>query len=325
MTGSTNKSLAIIVPVFNESGSISPFCSALSATFKQLATKTKIIFDIEVIFVNDGSTDNTKEKILQERYYFDIRVINFSRNFGKESAMTAGIRETSADVVVIIDVDMQDPPSLIVEMVSEWLRGAKLVLARRADRSEDFFLKRITSSLFYRLHNQISEIKIPNNVGDFRLMDRQVVDAVNSLDESRRFMKGLFAWVGFDPVYLNYKREPRNFGSSKFSGWKLWRFAVEGITSFSDLPLVIWTYLGAIISMASFLYVGFIVLRTLIFGIEVPGYASLLVGILFMGGIQIIGIGVLGEYLGRVYSEVKRRPQYIIESQNHVSRAKIFD
>ena len=325
MTGSKNKSLAIIVPVYNEKGSISPFCFALSETFKQLATKTKIIFDIEVIFVNDGSTDNTKEKILKEQHFFDIRVINFSRNFGKESAMTAGIRETAADVVIIIDVDMQDPPILIIEMVSEWLRAANLVLARRSDRSEDFFLKRLTSSLFYRLHNQISEIKIPNNVGDFRLMDRKVVDAVNSLGESRRFMKGLFAWVGFDPVYLNYKRDPRKFGNSKFSGWKLWRFAVEGITSFSDLPLVIWTYLGAIISVASISYAGFIVLRTLIFGIEVPGYASLLVGMLFMGGIQIIGIGVLGEYLGRVYSEVKQRPQYIIESQNCLSGSKIVD
>ncbi|MEO1920160.1 MAG: glycosyltransferase family 2 protein [Paracoccaceae bacterium] len=315
MTAPANKLLSIVVPVFDEAGSIDAFCDAIEQVIDTLPVGADTALTTEVIFVNDGSKDETRVGILNQKRRFKIGLINFSRNFGKEAAITAGLRGATGDAVVVIDVDLQDPPSLIVELVARWFDGEKLVLARRTDRSEDSFVKRITAGLFYKLHNRISDIQIPNNVGDFRLMDRVIVDAINSLDENRRFMKGLFAWVGFEPVYVDYKRTSRGSGESKFSGWKLWRLAVEGITGFSDLPLVIWTYVGAFISSISFLYAGYTVLRTLIWGIDVPGYASLLVGILFMGGIQIVGIGVLGEYLSRVYVEVKRRPTYIVESR----------
>lgn len=318
MTTVQAKLLSIVVPVFNEAGSIGAFCDAIDQVVEKLPTHSGTLLKTEVIFVNDGSGDDTRAEILKQECRFNIGLINFSRNFGKEAAMTAGLREAKGDAVVVIDVDLQDPPSVILEMVSHWFSGKKLVLARRTDRSQDSMSKRITAGWFYKLHNRISDIKIPNNVGDYRLMDRSVVDAVNSLDENRRFMKGLFAWVGFEPVYVDYARTSRSSGESKFSGWKLWRLAVEGITGFSDLPLVIWTYVGAIISSISFIYAGYIVLRTLIWGIDVPGYASLLVGVLFMGGIQIVGIGVLGEYLGRVYAEVKRRPTYIVESRQEL-------
>jgi glycosyltransferase involved in cell wall biosynthesis len=318
MTMAQAKLLSIVVPVFNEACSIETFCNAVEQIVDNFPAPSGTALNTEVIFVNDGSSDETRAEILRQNRRFKIGLINFSRNFGKEAALTAGLKEANGDAVVVIDVDLQDPPSLIVEMVAHWFDGEKLVLGRRTDRSEDSFLKRLTAGLFYRLHNRISEIQIPNNVGDFRLMDRTVVDAVNSLDENRRFMKGIFAWVGFEPVYVDYARISRSSGESKFSGWKLWRLAVEGITGFSDLPLVIWTYVGAIISSISFTYAGYIVLRTLVWGIDVPGYASLLVGILFMGGIQIVGIGVLGEYLGRVYAEVKHRPIYIVESRREL-------
>ena len=318
MTTPKYKLLSIVVPVFNEAGSIDAFCDAVEHVVNDLPAHPDFELKTDVVFVNDGSRDETRAEILKQRRRFKIGLINFSRNFGKEAAITAGLRETNGDAVVVIDVDLQDPPSLIAEMLAHWFDGEKLVLARRTDRSEDSFTKRTTAGLFYKLHNRISEIQIPISVGDFRLMDRSVVDAVNSLDENRRFMKGLFAWVGFEPVYVDYVRASRSSGESKFSGWKLWRLAVEGITGFSDLPLVIWTYVGAFISSISFLYAFYIVIRTMFWGIDVPGYASLLVGILFMGGIQIVGIGVLGEYLGRVYAEVKRRPTYIVESRQEL-------
>lgn len=309
------KKLSIVVPVFNEEDSLESFVRVLQPVIKKLETSAQHPMDTEVIFVNDGSNDQTQRYLLELDAPFAISVIKFSRNFGKEAALTAGLKEATGDCVVIIDVDLQDPPDLIIEMVSHWQKGAKVVLARRVDRSEDSYLKRMTAGLFYRLHNVISEVQIPYNVGDFRLMDASVVEAINSLPENRKFMKGLFAWVGFEPVFVEYSRDARHTGKSKFSGWKLWRFAVEGITSFSDLPLVMWTYVGSVISLTAFFYAGFVVFRTMVWGIDVPGYASLLVGILFLGGIQIVGIGILGEYLGRVYSEVKRRPPYIIESR----------
>jgi hypothetical protein len=215
-------------------------------------------------------------------------------------------------MIVPMDVDLQDPPELILEMVKKWQEGYDVVLCRRSNRDSDHWSKRITANLFYKLHNKISEPVMPDNVGDFRLMDRVVVDALSQLVESRRFMKGLFSWAGFRTTTIDYVRQKRIAGESKFNGWRLWNFALEGVTSFSIAPLVIWTYAGFLIAIFSVAYGSIILFRSLIFGIDVPGYASLLVTMTFLGGIQLMGIGVLGEYLGRTYLESKRRPIYLI-------------
>jgi glycosyltransferase involved in cell wall biosynthesis len=251
-----------------------------------------------------------------------VRVIDLSRNFGKEAALTAGLDAARGDAVIPIDVDLQDNPALITKLVEEWKRGFEVVLAKRADRRTDSFAKRLTAFLFYRLHNSISsEPVLPENVGDFRLMDRKVVEAIKQLPERRRFMKGIFAWVGFRSTTVEYVRDSRFVGKSRFTGWKLWNFALEGITSFSTAPLRIWTYLGLAVASLAFVYAGFIIMRTVIHGIDVPGYASLLAVTLFLGGIQLIGLGVLGEYLGRVYSEAKQRPIYIVRESYEASQA----
>lgn len=309
--------VSVIVPVFNEEEAIGPFLKAMRQCRETVSSRFGGAIEIELLFVDDGSRDRTVARLLEAMADTPrLAVVQLSRNFGKEAAMTAGLAETSGEAAVIIDVDLQDPPELIPDMIEHWVEGAKVVLARRNDRSDDTAMKRRTAGWFYALHNLISDVQIPHNVGDFRLMDREVVDEINRLSENRRFMKGIFAWVGFEPVVIDYKRPAREFGSTKFSGWRLWRFAIEGITSFSTAPLVVWTYVGFVISALSLAYAIFIILRTLIFGVDVPGFASLLVGILFLGGIQLLGIGILGEYIGRIYSEVKRRPPYVIAARH---------
>jgi glycosyltransferase involved in cell wall biosynthesis len=214
-----------------------------------------------------------------------------------------------------MDADLQDPPELIPALISHWRQGYEVVLAKRSDRQSDGFLKKKTAELFYRLHNHISDTAIPENVGDFRLLDRAVVTALHALPERRRFMKGLFAWVGFKTATVEYARATRVAGKTKFTGWRLWNFALEGITSFSTMPLRVWTYLGTSFAIIGFLYALFIILRTLVFGVDLPGYASLLTAILFLGGIQLMGIGVIGEYIGRIYIESKQRPIYIVRAR----------
>jgi glycosyltransferase involved in cell wall biosynthesis len=226
-------------------------------------------------------------------------VIELSRNFGKEAALTAAIDAAKGAAVVPIDADLQDPPELIGEMLKRWEEGADVVLAQRADRKSDSFLKRFTANTFYRCYDSIAEVKIPGNVGDFRLMDRRVVEALKLMPERQRFMKGLFAWVGFRTAIVKYARKPRCAGQSKFSGWKLWNFALEGITGFSTAPLRIWTYIGFACAFLTLCYGLYIVLDTIIHGTNVPGYASLAVFILFFGSLQLISIGLLGEYVGR--------------------------
>ena len=215
-------------------------------------------------------------------------------------------------MVVPIDVDLQDPPEVILEMIEKWREGYEVVLGRRHDRQTDSFSKRVTADLFYRIHNKISDTELPMHVGDFRLMDRCVVEALKSLPESRRFMKGLFAWLGFKTTFIDYARLERVAGQSKFNGWKLWNFALEGVTSFSTTPLRMWTYIGGIFSVFSICYSMFIALAVIFQGIKVPGYASLMIAITFLGGLQLIGIGVIGEYLGRTYIESKRRPIFFV-------------
>ena len=300
--------LSLVVPVYNEAETVGIFIEQVEGIFNNPA---KVV--VEYIFINDGSTDNTLELLLLlQRRLPHIKVIDLSRNFGKEAALSAGLRCATGQVVVPIDVDLQDPPELILQMIEKWREGYEVVLGHRIDRKSDSWAKRASANWFYRIHNKIADPIIPENVGDFRLMDRQVVDALNELPESRRFMKGLFAWVGFRTACIDYSRAERVAGISKFNGWRLWNFALEGITSFSTDPLKIWTYVGMAVSLVSFLFAAVIVLKVLFTGIDVPGYASLMVMVSFLGGLQLIGIGVLGEYLGRTYLESKRRPIYLV-------------
>ena len=305
------KLISIIVPFFNEGEVVATF-------YEQITKVADAIPDVqfEFVCVNDGSRDDTLEKLTQLVVRdARVRVIDLSRNFGKEAALTAGLDEARGDAVIPMDADLQDPPELIPALISHWRRGYEVVLAKRSDRQSDSFLKKKTAELFYRVHNKISDTVIPDNVGDFRLIDRAVVAALHTLPERRRFMKGLFAWVGFKTATVEYARPARVAGITKFTGWRLWNFALEGITSFSTMPLRVWTYLGISFAIFGFSYALFIIFRTLIFGIDLPGYASLLTAILFLGGIQLIGIGVVGEYVGRIYIESKQRPIYIVRAR----------
>lgn len=309
---SSNKPLiSIVVPFYNEDEGVDCFYRSVSPVIDGLSE-----FDFEVVCVDDGSCDETLSKLLDlVEQDARIRVIELSRNFGKEAALTAGIDSARGDAVIPIDADLQDPPELISTLIGEWRKGAEVVLARRTDRRSDSFAKRKSAEIFYRLHNRLSSVKIPENVGDFRLLDRMAVDTLKALPERQRFMKGLFAWGGFKTAVIEYTRNPRAAGSSKFSGWKLWNFALEGITSFSTVPLRIWTYIGGIGAITTFVYALYIVVRTLVHGIEVPGYASILVAILFFGSLQLISVGLLGEYIGRIYLETKQRPVYVVRRQ----------
>nr|WP_260420366.1 glycosyltransferase family 2 protein [Acidovorax soli] len=302
--------LSVVCPMFNEEATLDLFFAQLVPVLAQ----TGLAF--EIVCVNDGSRDGTLARLQTLRATVPgLRVVDLSRNFGKEAALTAGIDHALGAAVVPIDADLQDPPELILEMVRLWQQGFDVVLAQRTDRSADHVLKRKTSEWFYRLHNRISDSRIPPNVGDFRLMDRQVVDALKRLPERRRFMKGLFAWVGFRQATIPYARPARAAGDSKFSGWSLWNLAVEGLTSFSTVPLRIWTYLGLAVALLAFAYGLVIVGQVLLFGRDAPGYASLITVVLFLGGLQLIGLGVIGEYLGRVYMESKGRPVYIVREE----------
>ena len=311
-----NIELSIIVPCYNESEVVEKFFSAMVGNNGIL---NNLGLNCELVFINDGSKDNTLEllkaqkEIYSNKSNLDIKIVNLSRNFGKEAAMSAGFSVASGEAIVPMDADLQDPPELIAKFVELWRQGYDVVLAKRNDRQEDSFAKRFSSSLFYKLNNKISDVKLPDNVGDFRLFTKKVLNAINSLPENQRFMKGIFAWVGFRSITIEYEEQERIAGSSKFNGWKLWNFALQGITGFGTLPLRIWTYIGFIVSFLAFIYASFLILRTLIMGIDLPGYASLVVIILFLGGLQLIGVGILGEYVGRIYMESKRRPPFIID------------
>jgi glycosyltransferase involved in cell wall biosynthesis len=271
----------------------------------------------EILCINDGSRDDTLARLhALQGSVPGLRVIDLARRFGKEAALTCGLDHARGRAVVPIDADLQDPPELIGEMLALWRQGFDVVLPQRVDRSSDGLLKRKTAGWFYRLHNRIADEPLPVNVGDFRLMDRKVVDAVRQLPERRRFMKGLFAWVGFRQATIPYIRTPREVGSTKFSGWRLWNLALEGITSFSTAPLRIWTYLGLVVAVLAMVYALIIVGVTLIHGRDLPGYASLITVVLFLGGVQLIGLGIIGEYLGRLYAEAKQRPVYIVRESD---------
>ena len=304
--------LSAVVPFFNEAANLPALVDALAQSLQELGVP------FELVLVDDGSRDNSMvvlKQSLARRPELRATVLSLSRNFGKEAALTAGLEACRGDVVVPLDADLQDPPELIGAMLEHWRQGFDVVTAVRSQRAGESWSKRLSAFGFYRLMDRLSPITIPADTGDFRLMDRVVVEALLRLPERSRFMKGLFAWVGFRQIAIRFERDARKGGTSSWNYWKLWNFALDGITSFSRVPLQLLSYGGMGIALAAMIYGGWMVLRTLIFGIDLPGYASLMTAVLFLGGIQLIGLGVLGEYLGRVFEEVKGRPLYLVRER----------
>ena len=305
-----NPQLSIVCPSYNEEEVIDTFLETLVPVLESIGRS------YEIIFVNDGSTDRTFDRLLEaKKRYPSIRILNLSRNFGKEAALTAGLEHAEGEAAIPIDVDLQHPPELITQFVGKWQEGYDVVVGKRMSRTGEHPLKKVSARFFYALHNKISDIKIPSDIGDFRLMSRKVVESLKQLPENQRFMKGIFAWLGYKTAVVEYYQEERAGGESSFSGWKLWNFALDGITSFSTVPLRVWLYVGFVIALISLLFGLEIIIQTFIYGIDSPGYASIMVMVLFLGGIQLMGIGILGEYIGRIYKEAKRRPTYIIENE----------
>ncbi|WP_254777165.1 glycosyltransferase family 2 protein [Paenibacillus sp. yr247] len=301
--------VSIIVPVFNESANIMEFYFRVTRVMNQTG------YDYEMVFINDGSKDDTLDKLHGFREKDRrIKIIDLSRNFGKEIALTAGLDNCRGDAVIPIDADLQDPPEVIPDLLAKWEDGYDVVYATRSKRDGETSMKKLTAHLFYRFIRRLTPISIPQDTGDFRLMSRKVVNALKELREQHRFMKGLFSWVGFNQTSISYRREPRFAGKTKFNYWKLWNFAVEGITSFTFLPLQAATYLGFAISLFAILFACYLFITTLLHGNAVPGYPSLMVAVLFLGGVQLTTLGIIGEYLGRIYNESKRRPLYFTQS-----------
>ena len=308
-TESSQPLLSVVVPAFNECQVLPLFHERLSAVLDKMPLRS------EIIYVNDGSYDGTLG-VMENLQMRDPRValIDLSRNFGKEIALTAGLDHAGGDGVIIIDADLQDPPELIPELVKYWLEeGFDVVYAKRTARDSESLVKRASAYAFYRIIRLISKVPIPEDTGDFRLISRRACHSLRQLREQHRFMKGLFAWIGYPQKMVPYHRDPRHSGKSKWNYWKLWNFSLEGITSFTSGPLKISTYLGMTIALGAFLFAAFIIFKKLFYGDPVPGYPSLMVVILFLGGVQLISIGIVGEYLGRMFDEAKQRPLYLVK------------
>jgi glycosyltransferase involved in cell wall biosynthesis len=303
-------SLSIIIPAYNEA-EVLPSCVArISAALDGQDLNWNICF------VDDGSRDATWAVIAQLTLTHPrICGLKLSRNFGKEAALTAGLDLVDADAVVIMDADLQDPPELLPLFIAKWREGFDVVYGLRQSRAGESWLKRATASAFYRVIERFADSPIPRDTGDFRLMSRRAVDELKRLRERTRFMKGLFAWIGFPQIAVPYERPQRALGKTKWNYWRLWNFALDGITSFSTLPLRIATYIGALTALFAFCYGVWIIVKTLIFGVDLPGYASIMVTMVFLGGIQLIALGIIGEYLGRLMLEVKQRPIYLLEQR----------
>ena len=302
--------ISILVPMYNEAPVIPTFFPAIREVMDGIDV------DYNIVCVDDGSTDNTLELLTAEAESDShIKVVAFSRNFGKEAAMTAALDYADGDAAIPIDADLQDPPELIVDMVKRWREGYDVVNAKRVSRDSDTAMKRGSANNFYRVFNRLSELQIPENVGDFRLMDRKVLDVLKRLHEKDRFMKGLFCWPGFKNTTLEFERQERTAGDTKFNYWKLWNFALSGITAFSTMPIRVGIYLGVGVSALAFVFGFWIIAKTMITGIDVPGYASVMVVVLFLGGVQLFFMGLMGEYIGRIYMEVKDRPIYVVAQE----------
>jgi glycosyltransferase involved in cell wall biosynthesis len=315
--------LTLVVPVKDEEKAIGPFVAEVAPLLDRLLPSEGPP-TWEILFVDDGSEDSTLAAI-QLANARDRRVhgISLSRNFGKEAALTAGLDFAAGAAVIPMDVDLQDPPQVIGEMLAKWREGYEVVYGVRRNRRADSLPKRLTADLYYRAHNYISHDKIPEHAGDFRLLDRMVVDLIKRMPERNRFMKGMFAWGGFKQTAVEYDRVRREVGTSKFNYWKLWQLALDGITSTSTLPLRVWSYIGVIVALISIVYAGFLVVRTTLFGVDVAGYPSMMVATLFLGGIQLISLGVLGEYIGRILIEAKQRPIYVVRRKIGVEEEEV--
>lgn len=311
--------LSLVVPVLNEEATVAAFVNAVLPHLQACAP------DYEVLFVDDGSTDDTLPRLKALNAEDPrVRYVSFSRNFGKEAALTAGLAHAQGEAVVPMDVDLQDPPELLGDFVRLWREdGYDMVYGVRVSRREDSRVKRVTAGLFYRLFNRMTHSPIPGNAGDYRLLSRRVVDTLLTLPERSRFMKGLYAWAGFSAVGVDYHRPARSQGETKFNFWKLWNLALDGLVSFTTVPLRIWSYIGAITALLAFLYIIVIVAGVLFTGRDVPGYASLMSVVLFFGGMQLLSIGILGEYISRLFMEAKQRPLYVVAevSRSHIDES----
>ncbi len=308
--------LSVIVPVKDEEEAIGPFVTRVAPILDGLLPTLDGRTDWEILFIDDGSEDHTLAAILQAHQRDPrVRAVSLSRNFGKEAALTAGLDFAAGRAVIPIDVDLQDPPEVIGQMLAKWRDGFEVVYGVRTNRESDSLPKRLTADLYYRAHNYLSSDKIPEHAGDFRLLDRSVVEIIRQMPERNRFMKGLFAWSGFRQAAVEYERAPRAVGTTKFRYWKLWTLALDGLTSASTMPLRIWSYIGVVIAFFTFLYAVGVIAKTIFFGSDVAGYPSLMVAILFFGGLQLISLGVLGEYVGRILIETKRRPLYVVRTR----------
>lgn len=307
MTSGNGFRLSLVVPFYNEEAAIGSFLDRTAPIARQITA------DYEIVCVNDGSSDGTLAA-LEAAAATDrrIKIVDLTRNFGKECALTAGLDFCTGDAVIPLDADLQDPPEVIPQLVEKWQGGADMVIAVRSDRTSDTLAKRGFARLFYRVIGRLGDVPIPTDAGDFRLMDRRVVEAIKLLPERNRFMKGIFAWLGFRQEIVTYVRPQRVAGETKWRPWALWNLALDGITSFSTLPLRMWTYGGLLVALIAFVYMVVIIGRTLLFGSNVPGYPSLMAILLFFSGVNMIGLGIMGEYLGRVFIEVKRRPLYLV-------------
>lgn len=305
----TDITLSVVVPCHNELDALPVFFERVVPVLESMRVS------YELVFVDDGSTDETVKSLLGlSSSYRHVRIVELSRNFGKEAALTAGLSHAIGRAVIPMDCDLQDPPEIIPEMLAKWRSGHKVVHAVRRCRKTDTRAKRVTASVFYSLMGSITDIKIPANCGDFRLMDRVVVDAIMQFPERNRFNKGIMAAAGFKATTVEYDRPERSAGETKFNFWKLWNFALDGIVGFSTLPLRIWTYFGLAIAGVAFCYGAWIIFKTVYWGVVTPGFATLMTAVLFLGAVQLIGIGVLGEYVGRIITETKQRPIFVVDN-----------
>ena len=301
--------LSLVIPIFNESSNLDELCKRVEKICK------KCTESYEAIFIDDGSTDDTLLQLKNLSFRYPLKVVSFSRNFGKESALTAGLLHAKGDAVVLMDGDLQHSPEMILEFVAHWRSGVDDVYTVRKSRSDQIFFVKWLSLLYYWIHGKITEVEIPKHAGDFRLLDRKVVDTLNSLEERQRYMKGLYAWVGFSSLGLPYAPASRNSGKSRFNLRSLFKLAVSGITSFSNWPLRLWTFLGFFVAFSSLLYGVWIFIETFVYGIITPGFPTLSICLLFLGGVQLISVGVLGEYVANIFSEIKRRPHYVVKEK----------
>ena len=308
LSPNTGKLLSIVAPAYNEESGLKMFHERLSKTLDD------IDMDSEIIYINDGSKDNTIN-VMKELGQQDDRVvtIDLSRNYGKEIALTAGLDHAKGDAIVVIDTDLQDPPEIIPEFIKHWKEGYDVVYAQRTHRVGESGLKKLTAFLFYRIMQKTGKVQVPVDTGDYRLLSKRALEALNQLREHHRFMKGLFTWIGYPQKAVLYQRDARYSGDTKWNYWDLWNFALEGITSFTIAPLKMATYFGLLTAGFAFLYGVVMIIKTTLFGNPVPGYPSLMVTVLFIGGIQLVAIGIIGEYLGRMFVETKKRPLYFIK------------